>query len=114
MFVLYFILIARSIIRSPTTTQSIGTISNPRTDLSNPMTDLSNPRTDLSNPRTDLSNPRTDLPNPRTDLSNPSTDLSHSTILNNKGKVTTIGDLIEEVYDNTDKEVNNSLQGVSC
>ena len=107
MFVLYFILIARSIIRSPTTTQSIGTISNPRTDLSNPMTDLSNPRTDLSNPRTDL-------PNPRTDLSNPSTDLSHSTILNNKGKVTTIGDLIEEVYDNTDKEVNNnSLQGVS-
>merc|ERR1711977_756099 len=33
-----------SIIRSPTTTQSIGTISNPRTDLSNPMTDLSNPR----------------------------------------------------------------------
>ena len=100
MFVLYFILIARSIIRSPTTTQSIGTISNPRTDLSNPMTDLSNPRTDL--------------PNPRTDLSNPSTDLSHSTILNNKGKVTTIGDLIEEVYDNTDKEVNNnSLQGVS-
>ena len=100
MFVLYFILIARSIIRSPTTTQSIGTISNPRTDLSNPMTDLSNPRTEL--------------PNPRTDLSNPSTDLSHSTILNNKGKVTTIGDLIEEVYDNTDKEGNNnSLQGVS-
>ena len=89
MFVLYFILIARSIIRSPTTTRSIGTISNPRTDLSNP---------------------RTDLPNPRTDLPNPSTDLSHTSLLNNEGKVTTIGDLIEEVYDNTDKEIEVNIK----
>ena len=82
MFVLYFILIARSIIRSPTTTRSIGTISNPRTDLSNP----------------------------RTDLPNPSTDLSHTSLLNNEGKVTTIGDLIEEVYDNTDKEIEVNIK----